>query len=66
MNYAELNRIIEESGLKRSYIAEAIGMSSVAFSNRTRGRVQWKTEEIQRFCKVLNLPRRTRDYIFLP
>lgn len=66
MDYEALNRIIDESGLKRSYIAEAIGMSSVAFANRIHGRIRWKADEVAALCKVLNINRRMRGLIFLP
>lgn len=66
MNYEELNRVIDESGLKRSYIAVNIGMTPKVFYDRTQGISKWKVDEAQAFSKLLKLTKAQRDNIFLP
>ena len=66
MNYDELNRVIQESGMKRGSIAQALGLTDWQFSRRVNGKVAWKTNEILAFAKVLRLTKSQRDHIFLP
>ena len=64
MDYEKLNSAIEDSGLKRSFIAKAIGVSPKVFHDRTHGISQWKTEEVAAFCNLLGIKKRQRDEIF--
>lgn len=64
MNYEKLNNVIEDSGLKRSYIAKSIGVSSKVFHDRTHGVSQWKGNEIAAFCNLLGIKKKQRDEIF--
>lgn len=64
MDYKLLNTVIDESGLKRSYIARAIGISPKVFHDRTSGVTQWKSGEIAAFCNLLGLKKKQRDDIF--
>lgn len=66
MNYTELNRIIDESGMKRHFIAQQLGMSDQTFYNKTRGKSPWRYEEAQAFSELFNLPKRERREIFFP
>jgi hypothetical protein len=66
MNYEGLNKLIDDSGLKRSYIAANIGMSPQQFTRRTRGNVSWSSEEIRAFSTFFRLTKSQRDAIFLP
>lgn len=64
MNIELLNKTIDESGLKRSYIARSIGLTEKVFHDRTSGITQWKLKEIVAFCLLLRLSKRLRDNIF--
>lgn len=66
MNYAELNRLIDESGLKRSYIAKKLGWSNTKFHNRTKTESKWSGREMKDFCEFFNLSRKQSADIFLP
>lgn len=66
MNYELLNRVIDESGLKRTYIAANLGLSPKVFHDRTAGKSQWKSREIADFCRLMKLRKKTRDDIFFP
>lgn len=64
MNYGKLNEVIEQSGLKRSYIAKQSGMTLKTLHDRTSGISQWKTKEVEAFCNALQLDKDQRDSIF--
>jgi len=64
MDYEALNKVIDESGFKRSFIAKKIGLSPKVFHDRTSGATQWKTSEVVAFCNLLGLDRKSRDSIF--
>ena len=64
MDYTELNKFIDESGMKRSYIAEKLGMTVSQFSRRTRGITDWKTPEIISFARLFKLTKTQRDNFF--
>ena len=64
MNCDELNRVINESGMKRSFIAESLGMSDMQFYRRTHGETAWKYGEVQKFCKLLKIGSKQREDIF--
>lgn len=61
----KLNAIIDNSGIKRCYIAERLGISKGAFSQKTTGRIQFSVEDIVKLSKILQLTRNERDQIFL-
>ena len=65
MNYKELNRIIDESGLKRSHIAKQLQMTDAAFSKRTSGATYWKVGEVAELAKILGLSKTKAYDIFL-
>lgn len=64
MDYEMLNKVIDESGFKRSFIAQKIGLSPKIFHDRTSGVTEWKTKEVVAFCNLLGLNRKQRDAIF--
>ena len=66
MDYELLNRVIDESGLKRTYIAANLGISLKVFHDRTAGVTQWKSGEISDFCRLMKLKKKQRDAIFFP
>lgn len=54
-NTAELERIIAESGLKKSYIAKAINLSRQGFKNKCENRSPFTSKEISGLCEILNI-----------
>lgn len=65
MNYNELNRVIDESGLKRSHIAKRLQMTDAVFSKRTSGMTGWKVGEAAELAKILGLSKTKAYDIFL-
>ena len=65
MNYEELNRVIDVSGLKRSHIAQKLGMKDPAFCKRTTGAVEWKVGEVAELVKILGISKTKAYDIFL-
>ncbi len=59
-----LKKTIKESGLKKEYIAEQLGISLSSFSNKINGRYPFKIPEMVRMEKVLNLDESTIKEIF--
>lgn len=64
MNYAELNRAIEASGLKRSHIAKQMGIGQNVLCDRMKGGSEWKVKDVLAFCRALNLGRKQMNEIF--
>lgn len=55
MNYIELEMVIKDSGLKKSYIADKIGMSRQGFYLKLNGERQFSQSEIMGLKEVLRL-----------
>lgn len=51
----ELERIIDRSGLKKSYIAKAIGLSRQGLANKIQNKSPFTSTEISGLCKLLNI-----------
>lgn len=54
-NSEKLRNKIEESGLKRSYIAKVLGITTAALSQKVANRREFKASEIDILCKVLSI-----------
>lgn len=65
INYEELNKAIDASGLKKVFIAEKIGLTPKTFCDRVQGKTKWKHNEVIAFCQCLNLTKKERELIFL-
>ena len=50
-----LEEKIRQSGLKKAYIAEKIGVSSGTFSALLNNRSEFKVSHIRELCKVLDI-----------
>lgn len=50
-----LRETIAESGLKLSYIAEKMGLSSYGFSKKLNGETEFKASEIENLCSILQI-----------
>lgn len=64
MDYKLLNKVIDDSGLKRSFIAKEMGLSPKIFHDRTAGVSEWKVKEMIAFTNLMNLKKKVRDDIF--
>ena len=61
----ELERLIFESGLKKSYIAKEINLSRQGFKNKCENRSAFTSTEIKRLCEILNITKLTdKERIF--
>lgn len=66
-NTAELIKAIEESGLKRTYIAARLNLSYQGFLNKLNNKTQFISTEIYELKEMLNLSTdRTMDIFFSP
>ena len=63
-NTEELNRAIDESGIKRKYIADALGISVQALRLKILNRTEFKQNEIATLRNILKLTQREADLIF--
>lgn len=46
---------IKESGLRKNYIAEKLGLSPFGFANKVSGKTEFKTSEVASLCELLNI-----------
>lgn len=64
-NTAELEKIILQSGLKKSYIAQAIGLSRQGFKKKCDNKSPFTATEISLLCELLNITKLTdKERIF--
>jgi len=54
-NTAKLNQKIAESGLKKNYIADQLGISRYAFYMKLNGESDFTTTEVRSLCNVLGI-----------
>lgn len=59
-----LNETINNSGLKRKYLAEQINLSRYGFSKKLSGENEFKLSEVTTLSELLNLSPEKRDSIF--
>lgn len=59
-----LEQAIEKSGLRRRYIVKELGISYASFSGKLYGKVEWKTPEVHKLCKVLRISKSDMIRIF--
>lgn len=63
-NTALLKEYIAKSGYKMSFIAKALGITSYALSLKINNKSEFKANEIDILCKLLNIGIRDRMRIF--
>ena len=51
----KLNKLIDESGLKRGYVAEQIGITQNSLVNKISGITDFKVTEAQALCRILSI-----------
>lgn len=64
-NIEELNKIIDSSGLKISYLAEKCGLTRAGFYKKRTGQSEWTASEIAVLRTELKLSLKQLDNIFL-
>ena len=64
-NTEELEKIIKKSGLKKSYLAKALGLSRQGFKNKCKNITPFTSIEINTLCQLLNITKLTdKERIF--
>ncbi len=65
VNTALLNKKIEESGLKKEYIANQIGITRAGFYKKATNGSEFTTGEVAALCKLLSITKLTeKESIF--
>lgn len=59
-----LNKVIENSGLKLTFIARALKLSREEFYKKLNNQTEFKASEIVKMQEILNLSNEQRDKIF--
>lgn len=54
-NVKLLDKKIKDSGKKKKYLAEKLGVSREGFRNLCRGKSQFRTGQVQILCEELNV-----------
>lgn len=52
-----LEKRIEESGLRRAFIYDSLGITRSAWSHKRSGRTDFTASQIQTLCKILHITR---------
>ena len=63
-NTALLERYIEKSGYKKSFIAEQIGLTSYGFMLKVNNKSEFKASEMNKLCKLLKISAEDKEAIF--
>lgn len=65
VNTEMLNKRIDESGLKRAYIAQELGMTRQSLSYKVNNNSEFLSSEVQGLCKLLGITRlREKEALF--
>ena len=59
-----LNKVIENSGVKLTFIARALKLSTEGFYKKLNNQTEFKASEIVKMQEILNLSNEQRDKIF--
>jgi hypothetical protein len=60
-----LEKKIEESGLRKNFIARALNLSPYGFAKKINNETEFKTSEVDKLCKILGITTLTeKDRIF--
>ena len=63
-NTTLLEKVIADSGYKKSYLAERIGINPYTLAKKIRNETQFKSDEIGDLCRILNIDVDSRMKIF--
>ena len=65
VNTSKLNQRIDESGLKRGYIAESLGITRQSLFSKVNNSTEFLSSEVQDLCKLLGIDKLTeKEAIF--
>lgn len=65
VNTPKLNQRIDESGLKRGYIAESLGITRQSLFSKVNNSTEFLSSEVQDLCKLLGIDKLTeKEAIF--
>lgn len=59
-----LEEAIQESGLKKNHIAQALGMSRPTFNSYMEGRQEFRVSHMNILCALLKIDSEKREAIF--
>ena len=60
----KLMKKLDESGMKKRYIAERLGLSTYGLSLKINNENEFKVSEVEKICKILNITLKEREDIF--
>ena len=63
-NITKLTELVKESGIKRSFLAEKMGLSMQGYLNKEYGKSKFNSEEIKVLKDVLHLSPKQLDDLF--
>ena len=63
-NTALLEKYIKKSGYKKTFLADAIGVTRQGFSLKCNNKGEFRASEIDTLCKLLNINVKDRMAIF--
>lgn len=63
-NTALLEKFIKESGYKKGYIAEVLGISRFGLAKKITNQTEFKTSEVEKLSSILKVTNEERDKIF--
>lgn len=64
-NYPNLEWMLQTQGIKRKWLALALGICRNSISNKLHGHTKFKESEMKRIQEIV-APGKTLDYIFSP
>ena len=65
MDLTLLNEVVNDSGLKKSVIAERMGMSRAKLHTKLKGLAAWRVDEARQFGEAVGLTKKQLTDIFL-
>lgn len=64
INSKKLMKKLDESGMKKKYIAEKLGLSTYGLSLKINNENEFKVSEVEKICNLLNITVKDREDIF--
>ena len=63
-NTSLLEQYIEQSGYKKSFIAEQLGITTYGFALKVNNKSEFKASEMTILCKLLKIKAKDKEAIF--
>lgn len=63
-NTSLLEKYIEESGYKKSFIAERLGLTAYGFALKVNNKSEFKASEMTILCELLKINAKDKEAIF--